>query len=776
NNTVRLNDISTYDMFIERYQLIIKRLGSRLDTVFDEVNKVFSPVFVPMLSSGDKLVEGVSISQQIDAVLENDHYKLNIQYLHDYLCDMVHAYGELMEAVFDLVADCQPHLHRFPRFLWLKGFVDAEKSNQLSIYRTPYTQPPIYNGNQSRLSETITHYKKLSTLINGNIFKVPDNKDDLQIRITPSKSDRQPLSERAFPFYYDNHLGLINDWSPRLKRLGKAGKVYSYYRAQDQPFDDPLIYRMEGCDFLRIEGHIGKSFYEAVSRLTDLRQRYNLSFEMVALKIGETFDDDLFQFICQDLDCERRKYQERYGRARETLIRHFSDTNHHNLIRELLPEELYKFNYESFSKTYQEIIQEGLPPLAVFAEIDRCFKDFNERWKRTKNKHLFHHFALEHPGMKHSGGVSIGGTFILVYSDSRDSQSRTVVADFYLPYSCISGCVLISIIAERPRPVLLVSPVVFCEGDSNSTALQITVHPEVGVITGAGYSFEGKHLFTPSKSGVNEGTVDLKYFIDGGEATYSLTIIKLPEVEFGILNDNGAHVSEICQNGGQLRLALAENASAGQFTVWNGEEELTDVLIKDENGHTILDPMLFPVSAEGPLLLVVRYAAEGNLCDNQLSHELTIFPVPDAEFAFEGEVTEVCMNSQNRLEIMPYQVGGNFTAYIDNNGPIQNIIQQADDRWFIHLSAINLKPGQNVLLTVRHTINTEQGCGNSAEHQLVIWSIEEVDFRLPERICQSDQPFSLNPQPEGGIFEYHIEGLEVDNVIENGRFFPSRIQ
>ncbi len=812
DNTVKLNDISSYEIFIERYRLIIKTLSSSLDIVFNEANKIFSPVFVPMLVTGDKLVEGTSLSKKIDSLLDNEHYKLNIQYLHDYLCDLVDAYGELMEAVYDLVADCPPNKHRYPKFLWIKGFLNDEKNNLFSIYRTPYTQPPVYNGNQNRLSETITLYNRIKSLISGDVFKVPENRNDFQIRITPGKSDTHPLSERAVPFYYNNHLGLVNLWSSRLKRLGKAGKVYSYYRSQEKPFDDPLIYRMEGCDFLRIEGHIGKSFHEVVSRLTDLRQRFNLSFEMVALKIGPKFNDDLFQFICKDMDCERRKYQEQYSKMREELIRHFSNSQQSEIIKKILPEELDNFKYDDFSKAYEELShsqpREGLPSVEAFGEIDRCYKNFTERKERAKNKHLFHHFALEHPGMEHRGGVPKGGTFILAYVDDTDrmpgqrdrlnslealigritgdnrdlllqelAQSRTIVADFFLPYSCVSGCIPTTIIAERPRPILLVSPSVFCEGDTEPNKLEITVHPEGGVITGPGYSFEeGKHLFTPSQSGVSEGTVPLKYYIDGGEATYSLTIIKLPEVEFRIINENGEQISEICQNGGQLRLSLSEGVSGGLFTIWNGEEELTDLLIVDDNGNYTLDPMLFPVGTEEPLLLLVRYLVEGNLCGNQLSQELTIFPVPDAEFSFEGDVNEVCINNQDRLEILPNQEGGNFTAFIDNNGPIQGAIQREDGNWYINLSAINLRPGQNVQLTIRHLINTELRCGNRAEHQLIIWSIQNVDFTLPDRVCQSDQPINLNPLPGGGIFKYHIDGLEVENVIEEGQFFPNRVQ
>jgi len=810
NKTVRLNDISSYEEFRNRYRLIINLLASRLDGVFNQVNKVFSPVFTPTLKSNEKLVEENLLSEKIKDLLSNGWNELNIQYVHDYLCDLVHAYEELMEAVYDLVADCPPNLHHYPKFLWLKGFLNNEANEAFSIYRTPYTQPPIYNGNKSRLSETITLYERLKTLVQGDVFQVPENRDSPEIRITPSKTDFHSISQRAVPFYYNRNQDVVRNWSPRLKRLGKAGNVYSYHRPEGKPFEEPLTYRMEGSDFLRVEGHIGMQFHDVIRDLTDLRQRYNLSFEMVSLKIGAEFDDDLFQFICKDLDCERRNYVDQYARLRTRVFSAFPEGDMHEQLFQLLPEELADFNDENFAQNYDGLIEQyqrhGLPSSGNFLQIYSCYQELMVRWERTKKKHLFHHFALEHPGMKHRGGVPIGGTLILAYVDLGTIQpshnraiesiggafsastgreirvqeiirSRVIVADFYLPYSCVSCCPTNSIIAERPRPALSVSPSVFCEGDVDPTELEIRVQPEGGLISGPGYRFaEGRHLLTPSETGVSEGNVELKYFVDGGEATYLLTIVKLPDVDFNIVDENGNTASEICQNSGRLLLGLATGVSGGQFEIFVGDEDLTDLLNLDDNGNYFLDPMELPVGTEEPMILEIRYTVEGNLCGNQFTQELTIFPVPDAAFLFEGELNEVCAD-MGRIEIIPNQQGGNFTGHIDDGEPIQGLIFQEEGRWYINLSTINLRFGQSVQVIIRHNINTEHGCGNSAEQLLTIWSIQETDFNLPERACQSDQPFILDPQPSGGVFDYSVSGdLDFENLIEDGQFFPGRVQ
>jgi hypothetical protein len=59
-------------------------------------------------------------------------------------------------------------------------------------------------------------------------------------------------------------------------------------------------------------------------------------------------------------------------------------------------------------------------------------------------------FLKNHPGIQHKAGVSLGGTFILVYDDS-----SKVIADFFLPYrvekhqcNCINEIILVLLILE----------------------------------------------------------------------------------------------------------------------------------------------------------------------------------------------------------------------------------------------------------------------------------------------------------------------------------------
>ena len=71
-----------------------------------------------------------------------------------------------------------------------------------------------------------------------------------------------------------------------------------------------------------------------------------------------------------------------------------------------------------------------------------------------KGANLFRNFSDKHPGIEHKAGVTLGGTFIVVYhrgkttpdnpdevykTVSGELADRIVVADFYLPYLSYSS-------------------------------------------------------------------------------------------------------------------------------------------------------------------------------------------------------------------------------------------------------------------------------------------------------------------------------------------------
>jgi hypothetical protein len=88
--------------------------------------------------------------------------------------------------------------------------------------------------------------------------------------------------------------------------------------------------------------------------------------------------------------------------------------------------------------------------LCILENFGKLRKTFHDLVDEFRQANLFMHFAAKHPGMQHKAGVTMGGTFIIVYqrkggahTNGPDNAYRqadagidnnVVVADFYLPY------------------------------------------------------------------------------------------------------------------------------------------------------------------------------------------------------------------------------------------------------------------------------------------------------------------------------------------------------
>lgn len=825
---VRLTNIINYDYFQDRYQKILVALCDRIDEALQNVHKVFSPVFAPEMVNNSAL----SLNPELkDRITNGTFHRFEVQYLYDHLCDLVHAHLEFMDTVYDLIADCPPDMHRFPKHLWLRKFSEAGEPelDSYTLYRTPYTQPQIYNGNRQRLAEASTLFQRLRLLTQA--YQLPDFAAGEETKVTPSKNVESVLSQRAVPYYYGQNNGLFTNWNPQRKRVNRAGQVYGYHRPGTPPYNDPLIFQMEGSNFFRIEGHVGKDYNEVLTQLSDMRLKYNLPFEVVALKIGEEFDEELFQFFCEDFDCEKKEHQHRYDQFREALnteLDRFANNTgitgenvtfvqfpvFAEAVKALqvsMTESLDDYQFTAFETAYdfagkllQEQFQYKLSTSKTgFREVSECNEDMNKRIEEVKQKHLFHHFAKAHPGLEHKAGVPVGGTFIIAYVDAKVAdkeikeliafidglplpaetkrlrkelarQSRLVVADFYLPYTCISCCPPICYVAARPQPILLVSPTVFCEGDTTAHELTITAHPSGGIVTGSGYKFEnGQHLFVPANAGISEGTVALKYFIDGGEAVADLTIVKRPNATFQVLDAAGTSVDSVCVDNDPL--ILIPDVAEGNFTAWNGSVELENVIAKNDNGVDEFNPANVPVEAGEPIVVEIRYAVAGNFCDNLFNRLITVFPVPNAAFSFPNDITEICKEN-GPISLLPVEPGGTFTAHINNSGPITGATLENLGQWSFDPGVITLEPGDNVVVNIRRRIVSDGGCDDVVNHDIIVWSSSEVDFKMPDFICQNNEPILLAPSISGGTFTARVVGGTTPaNLINDNELFPGTI-
>jgi hypothetical protein len=110
------------------------------------------------------------------------------------------------------------------------------------------------------------------------------------LKITPSKDRSTPLSEQAIP-YYLNYPNLYKYWNYHVYRKGRSDRHPAYFYPKQDSQENPhvfndLTYRLDAYNFYRIEGHIGKANGDALKHIQDYRQRYNLAFDVITLKLG----------------------------------------------------------------------------------------------------------------------------------------------------------------------------------------------------------------------------------------------------------------------------------------------------------------------------------------------------------------------------------------------------------------------------------------------------------------------------------------------------------
>jgi hypothetical protein len=216
-----------------------------------------------------------------------------MQYYYDLFSDLILAYNEFREKGMEFIGMCCPD-DLFPRHLLLDLAI-PNTTTERSSYRHYFIPSPILSDQEKTASQLKILFKKLALLVQK--FAVPspsvkgtDKKADSTIRITPSVLANVPFSNKTIPYYYSISNAsdeLLKSWSPKKFARGKSNRNLSYhakkYNTTDEDIYEPLLYDLEPYNFLRIEGHIGKSYQHVVKNITDIRDKNRLPFEIVAL-------------------------------------------------------------------------------------------------------------------------------------------------------------------------------------------------------------------------------------------------------------------------------------------------------------------------------------------------------------------------------------------------------------------------------------------------------------------------------------------------------------
>ena len=294
------------------------------------------------------------------------------------------------------------------------------------------------------------------------------------------------------------------------------------------------------------------------------------------------------------------------------------------------------------------------------------------------------------------------------------------------------------------------------------------------MISGPGYRFEnGRHLFVPADAAEGAGTVELTYHVDGGEATALLTLVERPNAAFEVLDASGTTVDQVCVDHDPLLVSPTE--PGGTFTAFAGGEELTNVFGTIGANQIVFIPANVPQEAELPTEVVILHSLPGNYCDGQATVDFIVFPIPNAAFSFANNATAICVD-EGTIELIPVEDNGVFTAHINNSGPISDAIIQTAGSSFFDPGVVALEPGEEAVVTIRHTILSDGGCDDVVEQDITVSLAPSVNFEMPQAVCQNEGPVNLVPSIDGGTFVAEVSGAPTPaNLIEGNQLFPDRI-
>lgn len=232
---------------------------------------------------------------------------LHFQYFYDFFCDILQAYNEWRAAALNLVALCTPPEALFPRHLLLCNFSESEGVEK-SKYRNYFMPSPILAQHEQSYKEFKSLFQRLSRMISNRSLPIPTvvgtKTLDTNIRITPSSLGNSTLGNRAIPYYYKTNEAankLIDVWNFAETKRGKQNQILSHGHAYNNSDDfviNPLRYDLEPYNFLRVEGHIGKSYDGVLSSLQKIINDNRLPVNVVALELSTDASDTKITDVC----------------------------------------------------------------------------------------------------------------------------------------------------------------------------------------------------------------------------------------------------------------------------------------------------------------------------------------------------------------------------------------------------------------------------------------------------------------------------------------------
>jgi len=318
NTDFNLSLIQSYATFEDTYINIIEKSSVRVARAIHEAYRLFKLIFDTQLLTTSNPFAGfdgaTSASNSLTLTLLAQLQKGNCQYIFDFVRDLADTYNELRDELSALASECSPDPSKFPRHLMLGelknvdfGRFEPTDYAPPTVYRTHFLSSPAIDGQSRHLKKAKMLISRLVVMLESLDFTnlLTDDIEEEPIRIIPDKLCCSALSEQRIPFYYnyEGTVKLSSYWNFKLTILNRSFENRSYFASAYVPGSlpadfatslvSPQLFDIRNFSKLGIEGHVGKDLQTAVDELKALRRRYNLSFDILALKL----DSDLNQVL-----------------------------------------------------------------------------------------------------------------------------------------------------------------------------------------------------------------------------------------------------------------------------------------------------------------------------------------------------------------------------------------------------------------------------------------------------------------------------------------------
>lgn len=455
---------------------------------------------------------------------QNDY---SIQYFYDFIKDVTDAYLEFKASTLDLCQGCCISPDLFPKHLAL-GILGDTSPIPSCDYRQCFIESPILNHKDAQMRRSLFLYNRLVQMIQHYEY---EEKNVTALRVTPSVSYKGALGERSIPAYYAaGSLNEEWDYDKfRRNETGKHLSYFAATVDPNGPANvlNPLDYDLDKFDFFRVEGHIGKTYESAYGQLNKLCQDKDLPFDILGLQLDnnprlvipkwdftpphldtvfelqkfkfsnyldkmKSYNDELEKNIPTEKDLDVPGVTEHYGSAKQlrstALERKKALDTELESVKPLFQvtaaqaSPLQFVNIHASIANKAAVVNNGAKlltratlttPLQSIAQIahpealswlTQLAIDTKESLKQS---YIFSNFIRVNPGVIHNAGVTKGGTFLLLYTQTTDANGnaqRRVVGDFYLPYA-VKPETIASTTVPPIRPGVIPAPPVYIPPD-----------------------------------------------------------------------------------------------------------------------------------------------------------------------------------------------------------------------------------------------------------------------------------------------------------------------